>query len=106
LSLPRPARDDNCFSEETATSQNLDFGSNYPYPGNVEVGPEGRIYCGRYSTLASEKDVYVFDPAGTQLGTIRLADTSSSLLDRQLAISGDGLRVAGLDPALKIVAAP
>jgi hypothetical protein len=97
----------NCFSENTATGQNVDFGSSYPYPGNVELGPEGRIYCGRYSAVVpDDKDVYVFDPGGTQIGTFRLASSSENLLDRQLAISGDGLRVAGLDPALKIVTAP
>ncbi len=96
----------NCFSQDTSTGQNLALGSNYPYPGNVEVGPDGRIYCGRYSTLLGDDDVYVFDSSGTQLGTVRLAGSSASLLDRQLAISGDGLRVAGLDPALKIVTTP
>ena len=57
--------------------------------------------------IPSEGDVFVFDPAGTQLGTVRISEPNAlGLLDRQLAISGDGLRVAGLDPALKIVTAP
>ena len=97
----------NCTSEDTSTGQSAALGSNYPYPGNVEVGPDARIYCGRYATLSTDKDVYVFDAGGTQLGTVRVASTSGlGLLDRQLAISGDGLRVIGLDPALKIVTAP
>ena len=99
----------NCTAVDTATGLSTDLGSNYPYPGNVEVGPDGRIYCGRYSTVSGDKDVYVFDAAGTQIGLgLRLAGTSGllNLLDRQLAISGDGLRVIGLDPGLEIVTAP
>jgi len=82
----------------------VQLGTNRPYPGNVEVGPDGRIYCGRYGTLSGDKDVYVFDSGGVELGSVRVA--SSDLLDRQLLISGDGLRVIGLDPTLKIVTAP
>ena len=96
-----------CTRDDTATGAVGQLGPDRPYPGNVEVGPDGRIYCGRYSTISSDKDVYVFDSAGTELGSVRLAGTSGiGLLDRQLLISGDGLRVIGLDPALKIVTAP
>jgi DNA-binding beta-propeller fold protein YncE len=97
-----------CTGESTATGAVVvQFGPDRPYPGNVEAGPDGRIYCGRYATTSGDKDVYVFDSAGTELGSVRLAGTSGiGLLDRQLLISGDGLRVIGLDPALKIVTAP
>ncbi len=97
-----------CTGESTATGAvEVQLGTNLYYPGNVEVGPDGRIYCGRYSTLSTDKDVYVFDSAGTELGSVSLAGTSGTgLLDRQLLVSGDGLRVIGLDPALKIVTAP
>jgi hypothetical protein len=97
-----------CPGESTATGAvEVQLGTNLYYPGNVEVGPDGRIYCGRYSTLSTDKDVYVFNSAGTELGSVRLASTSGiGLLDRQLLVSGDGLRVVGLDPALKIVTAP
>ena len=85
----------------------VQLGTDLYYPGNVELGPDGRIYCGRYSTPSTDKDVYVFNSAGTELGSVRLASTSGiGLLDRQLLLSGDGLRVIGLDPALKIVTAP
>ena len=94
-----------CTGESTATGTVVvQLGTNRPYPGNVEVGPDGRIYCGRYGTLSGDKDVYVFDSGGVELGSVRVA--SSDLLDRQLLISGDGLRVIGLDPTLKIVTAP
>jgi hypothetical protein len=97
-----------CTGESTATGAVVvQLGPDRPYPGNVEVGPEGRIYCGRYSTLSTDKDVYVFNSAGTELGSVRLASTSGiGLLDRQLLVSGDGLRVIGLDPALEIATAP
>ena len=97
-----------CTGESTATGAVVvQLGPDRVYPGNVEVGPEGRIYCGRYSTLSTDKDVYVFNSAGTELGSVRLASTSGiGLLDRQLLVSGDGLRVIGLDPDLEIVTAP
>jgi len=97
-----------CTGESTATGAvEVQLGTNLYYPGNIEVGPDGRIYCGRYSTLSTDKDVYVFNSAGTELGSVRLASTSGiGLLDRQLLVSGDGLRVMGLDPALEIVTAP
>ena len=99
-----------CTDTDTTTGPTTALGPNRPYPGNVAIAPDARIYCGRYATLSSEKDVYAFSAAGTELGSVRVAGASSilGLLDRQLVVSGDGLRVVGLsdDPGLRIVTAP
>ena len=87
----------------------ITLGGVLPYPGNVEVGWDGRILCGRYSTGAD--DVFLFDATGAQLGSYRLADPNS-LVDDTLRLSGDGLRVLGLtgnlgtEGALRYVTVP
>lgn len=63
------------------------------YPGNVEVGWDGRIYAGRYAALSSEPDVFVFNSAGAEIGTLKVVTGSFEMLDGQMALSGDGLRL-------------
>ena len=74
-------------------------------PGAIDYGPDERIYGG--STSYSATDTWVFLPDGTVQGSYDLS-AGGGLLDRQLAVSGDGLRVVALteDPTLTIVTAP
>jgi len=57
------------------------------YPNAVEVGFDGRAFCGASST--GMKDVWVYDAAGTWLSDYKV----TSLGDRGVAVSGDGLRM-------------
>jgi hypothetical protein len=68
--------------------------SGKPYPGNVEVGWDGRIYAGRYGS-SYEPDVYIFDAEGAEVGSLRVA-TSDWLRDGELVLSGDGLRLVAV----------
>ncbi|MEW6331881.1 MAG: hypothetical protein AB1560_10510 [Pseudomonadota bacterium] len=53
---------------------------------NAEVGPTGKLYVGGGSST-----VYTYNDSGTGLGSFNVPYQTSS---RQLAVSGDGLRVA------------
>ncbi|TMH81352.1 MAG: hypothetical protein E6H49_07295 [Betaproteobacteria bacterium] len=73
----------------------------FPYPNIVEIAADGRIFAGA-SNWYDPVDVWVYDPGGAALATYRIAGYAKSLLDRQLKISGDGIRMITLtdDPAL------
>ena len=79
-------------------------------PRVVEVGPDGRVYgAGRpYSDAADSMDTRVYDGAGRFVRAYRLALAWSSIRERQLKVSGDGLRFVVLtrEPALKFVTSP
>jgi hypothetical protein len=95
---------------DVASNQQVGTLSGQAYPGNVEVGADGTIYCGMYSSPSSP-DVWIYDASATSGDTsrqLRLAGSGSSLLDRQLTVSGDGLRVVALtsDPALVFATSP
>ena len=72
-----------------------------PYPSIVEIAPDGRIFAGAFNWY-DPVDVWVYDPGGASLATYRIAGSAKALLDRQLKISGDGIRMITLtdDPAL------
>lgn len=74
------------------------------YPNNVEVGSDGRVYCG-ISGLYSEADVWVHGADGTLLKQFKFAGYARALLARQMVVSGDGMILVGLtdDPAMAIV---
>jgi len=74
------------------------------YPNNVEVGSDGRVYCGImgwYSTA----DVWVHAADGTLLKSFKFAGYARALLPRQMVVSGDGMVLVGLtdDPLMAIV---
>ena len=73
----------------------------FPYPSIVEIAADGRIFAGAFNWY-DPIDVWVYDPGGASLATYRIAGYARSLLDRQLKISGDGIRMITLtdDPAL------
>ncbi|CAN7726310.1 BACON domain-containing protein [Duganella sp. LjRoot269] len=73
-------------------------------PNNVELGSDGRIYCGA-ATRATVSDVWVYDTTGKLLNQFKLAAGAKQLLPRQMAVSGDGLLLIGItdDGATTIV---
>jgi hypothetical protein len=80
----------------------LPGGSNYP--NNVEVGSDGRVFCG-ISGWYSTADVWVHGANGALLSSFKFAGYAEELLAGQLSISGDGLVIVALtsDPALVFV---
>ncbi|RYF44664.1 MAG: hypothetical protein EOO27_42910 [Comamonadaceae bacterium] len=60
------------------------------YPNNVEVGSDGRIYCG-ISGWYSKADVWMYSTSGTLLHTFKFAGYAHALVDRSFVVSGDGL---------------
>jgi len=80
-----------------------------PYPGAVDVAWDGR-FAGTAATYSSSTDLWVYpgDGATVPLATHELAAGSANVIGRQLAFSGDGLRIVALTegPAVRIVAAP
>ncbi|PFH04686.1 hypothetical protein BCF11_5475 [Collimonas sp. PA-H2] len=87
---------------------NLSFISALPggdaYPNNVKVASDGRVFCG-ISGWYSSSDVWVHGADGTLIRGFKFAGYAKNLLDRQMAVSGDGLMLIGLtnDPLLAIV---
>lgn len=75
-----------------------------PYPNNVEVSNDGRVFCG-ISGWYSTADVWVHDSNGALLNSYKFAGYARNLLMRQLTISGDSLIMIGLtnDPLLAFV---
>jgi hypothetical protein len=74
------------------------------YPNNVEVGSDGRVYCG-ISGAYSAADVWVHAADGTLLKSFKFAGYAKGLLTRQMVLSGDGMILVGLtdDPLMAIV---
>jgi hypothetical protein len=66
------------------------------YPNIVEVATGGRIFGG--AATVGSTDVWVYDASGAPLTTYHVA-TSGQLKDRQLKISGDGIRMITLSDA-------
>ncbi|MBV7537260.1 quinoprotein amine dehydrogenase [Duganella sp. sic0402] len=64
-------------------------------PNNIEVGVDGRIFCGG-ATKTSNSDIYSFDSTGKLLKQYKLGAVGKQLLPRQMAVSGDGWIVAGI----------
>lgn len=87
---------------------NLSFISALPggdaYPNNVKVASDGRVFCG-ISGSYSSSDVWVHGADGTLIRGFKFAGYANNLIDRQMALSGDGLMLIGLtnDPVLAIV---
>lgn len=74
------------------------------YPNNVEVGSDGRVFCG-ISGVYSTADVWVHRADGSLQTSFKFAGYARELLARQLAVSGDGLVIVALtsDPLLVFV---
>ncbi|RFP12150.1 quinoprotein amine dehydrogenase [Duganella sp. BJB475] len=64
-------------------------------PNNIELGSDGRIYCGA-AVKAAASDVWMYDTTGKLLNQYKLVGSGKQLLPRQLAVSGDGLLLIGI----------
>ncbi|MBJ7313363.1 quinoprotein amine dehydrogenase [Rugamonas sp. CCM 8940] len=64
-------------------------------PNNVEVGSDGRVYCGG-AINGSPSDVWQYDANGAALKQFRLAPPQKQLLARQMVVSGDGMVLIAL----------
>ncbi|MQR00354.1 BACON domain-containing protein [Glaciimonas soli] len=64
-------------------------------PNNVKVGSDGRVYCGITSSGNTATAIWVFSINGTLLTSFNIIG-HGDLLDRQMAVSGDGLIVTAL----------
>ncbi|MBA5688232.1 BACON domain-containing protein [Rugamonas apoptosis] len=73
-------------------------------PDNVEVGSDGRVYCGVAGKSAAA-DVWVYSAAGALLQQRKFVPVGRQLAPRQMVISGDGFILIGLndDGVLNIV---
>jgi hypothetical protein len=80
-----------------------DNGDTY-FSNIVKIGSDGRVYCGVWDAY-NKADVWVHRADGTLQGSFKFAGYSKRLLDRQMAISGDGMMLIGLtnDPLLVFV---
>ncbi len=71
------------------------------------MGPDDRFYgaCGVWD---SPTDVWVYDAAGTNLGSCSVAPVGKPILDGQLKVSGDGKRLVVLThgPTLDFLSTP
>ncbi|HEX9192850.1 MAG TPA: hypothetical protein VF871_03700 [Burkholderiales bacterium] len=65
------------------------------YPNIVEVAADGRVFGGAFFGSATN-DVWIYDAGGAALATHQIAGL---LLDRQLKVSGDGIRMITLSDA-------
>jgi hypothetical protein len=80
------------------STQDLSHQTGFPIQGrgnNVEIAPDGRIFAGSTNvSIGQTADVRVFDAAGNLLATRLISPGGGiSILDRQMRISGDGLRL-------------
>ncbi|HJV00071.1 MAG TPA: BACON domain-containing carbohydrate-binding protein [Burkholderiaceae bacterium] len=73
-------------------------------PDNVEVGSDGRVYCGVAGKTAPA-DVWVYNAAGVLQRQLKFVPVGRQLAPRQMAIAGDGFMLIGLndDGVLNIV---
>lgn len=80
------------------------LGSGGMAPDNIEIGSDGRVYCGVGSKSAST-DVWVYSAAGGLLKQLKFVPLGRQLAPRQMVVSGDGFLLIGLgdDGALNIV---
>jgi hypothetical protein len=76
------------------------------YPNNVEVAIDGRLFAGA-SVWYGPTDVWLYSSTETLLREIKVSGYARSLLDGQLKMSSDGLRMITLsdDPKLQFTTA-
>ena len=74
-------------------------------PNNVEVGSDGRVYCG-VAGKTSPADVWVYSSSGALLKQIKFAASGQQLLPRQMVISGDGFILIGVSDAGAVSVVP
>jgi hypothetical protein len=77
------------------------------YPNCMEVGENNLVYGGSSSSYGP-LDVWIYDLDGVEQNSYYLTGSGDRIHDRQLAVSGDGLRmiVSSSDPSIQFVTAP
>lgn len=97
-----PTRCSVLNANDLGTLSYLASGNNAP--DNVEVGSDGRVYCGVAGKTAPA-DVWVYSAAGVLQQQLKFVPVGRQLAPRQMAISGDGFILIGLndDGVLNIV---
>jgi len=75
-----------------------------PYPDNIEVGSDGRIYCG-IAGYYSASDIWMYRADGTLLNTFKVVGYAQTLLAQQMVVSADGMMLMTLtsDPLLVFI---
>src|SRR5262249_20242087 len=64
------------------------------HPNNAEVAADGRIFASAPNPVFDPADVWIFDAGGTPITNLKLAaGGNDQIFDRQLRISGDGIRM-------------
>lgn len=78
-----------------------------PYPAAVVVSASGRVF-GAASSMYGAKDIWAYEPSGAAVTSWRASGYAQEVIERQLAVSGDGLRLAVItsDPSLQFLAVP
>lgn len=90
-----------CPGRDVTTGQIVQTLPVGPYPGNVEVGPDGKIFCGRNTAVfAGDYAVYAYNSSGVEVG--RYLQGLAGLQDSQLVISGDAVRMITLSSGLRL----
>ncbi|MEJ2157965.1 MAG: hypothetical protein P8X96_21760 [Desulfobacteraceae bacterium] len=87
-----------------ALDQSLPAGA---YPNNVEVGTNGLFYGG-ISALYGPTDIWVYDSGGAVQSSYYASGYADNIVDRQLAVSADGLSIIVLttDPTIQFITGP
>jgi hypothetical protein len=64
------------------------------HPNNAEIAADGRIFASAPNPVFGPADVWIFDANGTSPTTLKIAaGGSDQIFNRQLRISGDGIRL-------------
>ncbi len=77
------------------------------YPNNVEISNTDLLYGGS-SSWYGPLDVWIYDQNGVEQNSYYLSGYANAIRDRQLVVSGDGVRVivSTDDPTIQMLTAP
>lgn len=78
------------------------------YPNSVEVSADNLLYGGTftwYGSLTGDQDAWIYATDGVLQNSYYVSGYAKEIRDRQLVVSGDGLRmiISVTDPAIKIL---
>lgn len=79
--------------------------TNNAAPNNVEVGSDGRVYCG-VAGRNNPTDVWAYSSTGALLQQIKFAPVGQQLVARRMAVSGDGFVLLGLTDSNNLYIVP
>lgn len=76
------------------------------YPDAVEIDSNGLIFGGAnvlYGAVSTKPDVWIYDSSGVEQSNYYVSGNAKGIRDRQLVVSGDGLRMIAITNDPKIV---